>query len=223
MTDIALQRENMVESQIRTADVTDRRLLKAFQDLPREVFVPASKRTLAYMGENIVVRPADTDGPARELLAPMALARLVQLAEIQETDVVLDVGCGTGYGSCLIAHLAESVVGTEIVADLTDLATKHAGELAIDNVAFVTSPLNEGYPADAPYDVIVLNGAVPEVPKALFEQLSEGGRLVAFLSEGEFARAVRYKKTGNSLARTETFDCGVPALPGFARKKSFVF
>ena len=223
MTDIAQQRENMLESQIRTADVTDRRLLRAFQDLPREIFVPASKRSLAYMGEDIEVRPRDADGPSRKMLSPMALARLVQLADITKNDVVLDIGCTTGYGSCIMARLAESVVGTDVSDDLVEFATRHAAELSIDNVAFVQANLAEGYAADAPYDVIVLNGAVPEVPTALFDQLGDGGRLVCFISATHFGRATRFTKIGKTLARSEAFDCGVPALPGFEIAKNFVF
>ena len=218
MADTAVQRKNMVESQVRPSDVTDRRITTAMQALARERFVPAATRDLAYMDDTIDV------APGRAMLAPRTLAKLVQLAAIQATDRVLDVGCLTGYSTALLANLAKEVVGLECDAALAAKARENLVAEAVKNVAIETGTLTSGHPAKAPYDVIVVAGACEEIPSALLEQLAQDGRLVAIErgDDGIF-EAVVVVKTALALAKRPAFEAAAPVLPGMSRPKSFVF
>lgn len=218
-----LARLNMIESQVRTSDVTDRRIIRAMGSLPRELFVPSSMRSLAYMDEAVKVEDELGDQPARYLMAAMPLAKMVQLAEINRTDLVLDIGCATGYSTALLASLADSVLGLEQSEALSDQATKTLTDLHVDNAVIVHAPLNLGYAKEGPYDVILINGAVEHIPQIIFEQLKEGGRLVGVVCEVGFGKASLYVKSKNSVSHRPTFDVSVPVLPGFETTKEFVF
>ena len=222
-TDFELARFNMVNSQVRTTDVTDHELIEAMLDIPRERFVPSAFRFASYIDEDIEVSPASDDGPARYLLEPSPFAKLVQLADIRPTDTVLDLGCATGYSTAVISRLCESVIAVESDADLAGYAMEALVELGIDNAAVVEGRLAEGYPKEAPYDVIILEGAVPEVPGALFDQLRDGGRLVAIIGSGLSSRAHLFTKDEGILASRPTFNAAVPQLPGFEHEIGFVF
>ncbi len=222
MVDAAEQRHNMVESQVRPSDVTDRRILRAMSELPREVFVPSSMRSLAYMDEKVELKAASSDAPARYLMAATPLAKMIQLAEVNATDVVLDIGCGTGYSTALLSQLAESVVGLESDKNLADQATKNLMELA-DNTAIVTGALSEGYQSEGPYDVIFINGAIAIEPDKVLQQLKDQGRLVVVLSETGFGKAYLFKRSDSNIAKRSVFDLSVPVLPGFEKDKEFVF
>ncbi len=223
MSNYATARLNMVESQVRPNEVTDRRILQAMMEIPREAFVPPSMRALAYIDEEIRLRSAGRDAPGRNLMAPMPLARLIQLAEIEPGDLVLDVGCATGYSTAILARLAESVVGLECDAALAESAGKTLMELGADNAAVVTGALADGYAEEGPYDVILLNGSVPEVPERLLAQLEAGGRLVAILAEGGFGKATLFQNVSSVISERAAFDAGAPPLPGFERAAAFVF
>lgn len=223
MTDFAAQRIKMVDSQLRTEDVTDYDVLGAMGEVPRERFVPARLKGLAYIDDDLVVKEASGTGPARHLMRPANFARLVQAAEIAPTDIVLDVGCGTGYSAAVLARLAQSVVALESDPDLAAAASAALTDLAIDNAAVVTGPLTAGHAAEGPYDAILLGGSVEEIPEALFAQLKEGGRLVAVVGRGRAAPAMVYTKSDSDIGRLPLFDAFVPPLPGFARPKAFVF
>ena len=220
MTDFTESRTNMVKSQVRTSEVTDRRILNALLNMPRERFVPASRRALAYVDEDIRL---NDEGDSRWLIEPMHFARLVQLAEIGPGDLVLDVGCGTGYSSAILGRLADAVVGLESDHALAQTAEALTIELGIDNVAIFEGELREGYPTQGPYDVIVLEGAVEEIPQALFAQLRNGGRLVAPVIEGPVGKAMLYRSIDGDVSRRVVYDMNVHPLPGFERPKSFVF
>ena len=222
MIDFQTARANMVESQVRPNSVTDHRLISAMSSVPREAFVPKSRQALAYMDEEITL-PADEEGP-RRLMPPMVFARLVQLADIEPADVVLDVGCAYGYSSAVLARLADAVVSLESNAVMAEAAGDILVEHDVDNAAVVTGPLHEGYPSQGPYDAIVVNGAVPEVPAALLDQLKVGGRLVAVVSEGAVGRAKLCIRGEAGFAERIAFDANVSALPGFSAKRpEFVF
>jgi len=223
MSDFARLREGMVESQVRVVNVTDRRLLAALGEVPRERFVPLRTRPLAYIDEDLVVKEADAGQPARYLMEPAPFARLVQACQIGPDDVVLDIGCGTGYSAAVIARLASSVVALECDAELAQQAAEILSELGTDNVAVVTGRLEAGYAGEGPYDVIILGGAVEVVPEALFAQLKDGGRLAAVVGRGRSALATLYVKDAGDIGERTVFDAHVRPLPGFERPKSFVF
>ena len=205
----------MVESQVRTNDVTDRKLLRAMLDMPRELFVPEAQRALAYNGEGIVL------GGGRALPPPMTTARLIQLAAVNPTDRVLEVGCATGYGTALLAHLAANVTGLDADAALTASAKANVAAVGLTNDDVETGPLEGGWAKGAPYDVIVVSGAIADVPEALRAQLRDGGRLVAVIAEGAVGRAMRFEKQGASFTARFAFNAPAPMLPGFARKPAF--
>ena len=227
MTGFERQRLTMVESQLRPNEVTGTRLLAAMRALPRERFVPPKLSALAYMDEAIEVFPAFDGAPPRFLLAPMVLARLVQLAAIQPEDSVLDIGCATGYSTAVLASLGRSVIGLEPEPELARAARDRLRELGIENATIVEGPLSAGSPEDAPYDVIVLNGSVPEVPESLLAQLKDGGRLAGILSAGanqaSQGRAYLFVKVGTELSGLPRFDAGARPLPGFTPEPCFNF
>jgi protein-L-isoaspartate(D-aspartate) O-methyltransferase len=227
MIDFARRRLTMVETQIRPNEVTDPRLLASLHALPRERFVPDRLRPLAYMDEAIDVFPSIDGAPARFLLAPMVLARLVQLAAVEPDDTVLDVGCATGYSTAVLAELSRSVIGLEPEPELAEAARGALRDLGIANAEIVEGPLAAGYRASGPYDVILLNGGVPEPPAALTAQLSEGGRLVAVLSNGadpeNQGKAYLFYRVGGKASGLPRFDAGAMPLPGFPVKRSFLF
>ncbi len=223
MTDWETMRHNMVDSQLRPVGVRDLRILNAMWEIPREVFVPASLRAVAYA--DIPLKVADGGkGPGRYLLPPATLARLVQLAEVESGDLVLDVGCTTGYSTAVLARLAESVVALEEDEELAEQANRNLSELAIDNTAVVTGPLVEGYGSEGPYDVIFLNGTIMFLPEALKEQLKPGGRLVAIWRDEGVGRGCLWRKTeGEAPVCHPAFDATAPMLPGFEATPAFAF
>jgi len=218
MPDYAAQRLTMVESQVRTNDVTDIRIQAAMREVPREVFVPAAKRSLSYADTAIeVVR-------GRYLVEPRTFAKLLQLAGITENDAVLDIACATGYSTAVIARLAKSVVGLEQDADLVRVATDTVPTTGARNATIMQGSLIEGFPGKAPYDVILINGAVELVPDALLAQLGEGGRLATVVSTGgSIGRAVLYVRDRGHIGRREDFDAQAHPLVGFRNTVGFVF
>jgi protein-L-isoaspartate(D-aspartate) O-methyltransferase len=223
MIDTMQQRINMVDSQVRPSDVTDRRIIKAMLDLPREAFAPAPFQAMAYMDEALPITLPGAAGPPRALLAPRTLAKLVQLAELEPDGVVLDVGCGTGYSTALMAKIAGRVVAVEADAALAERAGSLLRDLGIGNARVMQASLSEGAASEAPFDAIVLEGAVPDVPQALLDQLKDGGRLLAVVAPGRYGRAQMWRRTGQSFASRAVFDVSADPLPGFAREPGFVF
>lgn len=223
MSDFATARRMMVDGQVRTNDVTDPRLLAAMLDLPREGFVPRAKRGLAYLDLDVPVSDAVGGKPARRLLKPMTLAKLIQTVGPGEKERILDVGCATGYSSVLLARLAASVVGLEVDPVLASQAKAALAEAGAGNVEVMTGPLAQGSPNRAPYDVIVVEGAVEFVPQSLFDQLGEGGRLTCVLGAGPAAKAVLYRRDRGAISGRPVFDAAADVLPGFARAPEFVF
>lgn len=215
MTDFAAQRENMVESQVRPNGVTDRRILDAMAHVAREDFVPESRRGVAYMDEDVDL------GGGRFLIEAMAFAKLLQLAEVKPGDKILLVGAGMGYGAAIAARLAGKVVALEQAPLVSALRDNVA---AIGNVAVAEGKLADGARALGPYDAIIIEGRVGEVPDALLSQLAGGGRLVAVAGEREVAKAEVITVTGKAVSRKAAFDASIAALPGFEKKKpAFVF
>jgi protein-L-isoaspartate(D-aspartate) O-methyltransferase len=217
MTDYAQQRLNMVDTQVRTNDVTDARIHAAMRDVRRERFLPTSKQALAYADTAVEV------ANRRYLLDPRTFSKLLQLADVQPTDRVLDVGCATGYSSAILARLAKSVVALEQDADLVRVAVDALASANASNATVVQGQLADGYKGRAPYDVIFVNGAIEAAPAGLLAQLAEGGRLVAIMQDGVQGRAQLFvRHDGRSSARPD-FDANVPPLGGFTKAVGFVF
>lgn len=215
--DFAAARRNFVAGQVRANDVTDHRLQDALLAVPRERFVPKNLRPIAYAETDIEV------APGRFLLEARDYGKLAQAARLHRGDVVLDVGCATGYSAAVLARLAETVIALESDAALAARATETLMEIGADNAVVVEGALNEGAKKHGPYDVIMVNGAAPDAPSALLDQLAEGGRLLGFVGEGPVTRATRFEKHGGHISRIGLFDAAAPALPGFERAVAFSF
>ncbi len=222
MIDFATQRLNMVESQVRPSGITDHRVIAAMADVPREEFVPSARRDLAYMDDEVEVGGAG--GTRRYLMEPMVFARLLQHAAIRPDDVVLDVGTATGYSAAVLSHLAQSVIAIEEDAQLVAEATETLGRLGIGNAVVMKGEHADGLPAEAPFDVIIIEGRVPQVPDTLLAQLGDNGRLVAVVGDGSVAHAVVYTRHDTSVSARRAFEAAVPPLAGIVRPApGFVF
>jgi protein-L-isoaspartate(D-aspartate) O-methyltransferase len=218
LVDYQSARLNMVESQIRPNKVSDPAIIEAMLAVPRERFVPAALRGIAYVDEDVPL------GGGRYLMEPMVFGRLLQFAAIGRDDVVLDVGCGSGYASAVMAQLARKVVALEEDPALAHGAGARFAELAISNVVPVEGALTVGWPELAPYDVILFNGAVAAIPPAIAGQLAKGGRLVAVVqAEPGMGKAVLMTRVEGVYAQRIVFDAGTPMLSGFAARPGFVF
>ena len=209
-------RVNMVESQVRPNGITDRRITSAMAAVAREEFVEPGQRPVAYAGGALPL------AGGRWLTEPATLARLVQLAAVAETDKVLHLGCGTGYGSAVLAQLAGRVVAVEPDAGLATRARAALASAA--NVKVEQGDLAQGSRAAAPFDVILIEGRAGVVPQALLDQLAEGGRLVAVSGDSAPGKATLWTKSNGCVSSRESFDASIGALPGFAVKTAaFVF
>jgi protein-L-isoaspartate(D-aspartate) O-methyltransferase len=218
MFDYRAARLNMVESQLRTNKVTDEAILDAFLDVPRERFVPERLAGIAYNDEDIPL------GGGRFLLEPMVLARLLQLAGIGAADGVLEIGAATGYATAILSRLAARVVAVEGDQRLVAIARTRMQEMQIGNVTLLEGRLEEGYPAGAPFEVIVIGGAVAPIPDAIARQLAEGGRLVTVLRpHAGLGQGALLTRAAGRLSQRAVFDAGTALLPGFAPAPGFVF
>jgi protein-L-isoaspartate(D-aspartate) O-methyltransferase len=221
MSGFSTARQNMVDGQVRTNDVTDRRILDAMLGLPREDFVPEDKRALAYLDLDLDVAAA---GSARRFLVkPMLTAKMLQAADIAAADNVLMVGCATGYAAAIAAKLAAKVTATESDSALVTKGNKILTQLGISNVTFKVAEAATGDPEGAPYDVIVLNGATEVPPEQLYGQLKDGGRLVGVFAMSLPARAMIVTHSHSDFGNRALFDAVAPVLPGLERRPAFVF
>ncbi|HKF60562.1 MAG TPA: protein-L-isoaspartate O-methyltransferase [Dongiaceae bacterium] len=215
--DYEAARRNMVDSQIRTNKVTHPGLLAALSSVPRERFLPADRAFAAYLDDDIPL------APGRFLMEPMVFARLVQLAEPKPEDRALVIGSGLGYGAAVLAHLVASIVALESDVGLAARGKDQLAQLAIHNVVQVTGPLAQGWAGSAPYDLILIEGSVEEIPQALFGQMADGGRLVAVVATGGVGRATLFMERQKVISHRPYFDAAVPALAEFRRQQGFVF
>jgi protein-L-isoaspartate(D-aspartate) O-methyltransferase len=223
MIDFARARRMMVDGQVRTSDVTDQRIVAAMLELPREHFLSPELAPLAYTDLDITVLADALGRPARRLLKPMLLAKLIQAAELKQGDAVLDVGCATGYSSALLAQIVGSVAALEEDDLLRQQATKAIRALGLGGVSVVAGPLAAGWSAGSPYDVIMLEGATEVEPRTLFSQLRDGGRLVCVQGRPSGGKATVYRRTGGDVSGRPVFDAAATILPGFEEKPAFVF
>jgi protein-L-isoaspartate(D-aspartate) O-methyltransferase len=224
MVDVALQRKSMVESQVRTSDVTDRRILRAMSEVAREDFVPDALRSLAYSDGELCLVAAGGGQPARIMLPPRVMAKLLQLARLEGGDKVLIVGAASGYSAAVVARIAASVTALECDSSLVAAARAALARQSVANVRVVEGELAAGYPQDSPYDVIVLEGTIAvDLPGALCDQLRNGGRIAGVRDLGGGGKAVLWQKLQGQLSEAIGFDAAAPPLPGFGPKPAFVF
>jgi protein-L-isoaspartate(D-aspartate) O-methyltransferase len=217
-TRAAIQRENMVESQVRPSDVTDRRIIRAMAAVPRHDYVPAERRAIAYMDSPVPL------GRGRELTAPRLFAKMAQALTLPDAKAtVLVGGSGGGYALAVLAQIAKRVVGIEPDPALAADARATLTRGGITNVVVTDGPIADGNPAEAPFDAILLDGGVPSIPRALLDQLKDQGRLVAVVTAGRIPRVVVAVRSGQTFDQRDLFDGTAAALPGFARKAEFTF
>jgi len=217
MRDFAVAREAMVDSQVRTSDVTRYSIIDAMSWCPRELFVPRARRDVAYADIEVPL------APGRAMLMPRAFAKMLDAAEIGSEDLVLDLAPGTGYSTAVISRLAAAVVAIEPDADLVGQATETLEQLEVVNAVISRGDPTAGDPAHGPYDVIFVNGAVEQVPDALTDQLKDGGRLVAIFVERGVGQCRTVLRVGDTLAQRIAFDINGPMVPGFERRRAFAF
>lgn len=217
MSSLERARINMVENQLRPNRITDARVLKAMASIPRENFVPPLLREVAYVDEDLPL------GEDRFLMEPLALARLLQAAEIRPEDVILDIGSGSGYTAAVCSRLAATVVALESDSKLIAEAERLLNGLDAENVVTVNAPLEDGYPTQAPFEVIVFSGAVGRIPETIESQLAEGGRLVAVVNDDHGGQVVLARKLHGIVSRRVVGEASVPSLPGFDKRPAFVF
>ena len=215
MTDYATRRTTMVDTQVRPSDVTKFPIIEAMLSIPREEFVPDSRREAAYVGENLDL------GAGRVMLEPRTLAKMLDALDVQRDELVLDLGCGLGYSSAVIARLAEAVVAVESVEGLASEAQEILSREGADNVILHQGPLAEGAAQHGPYDVIVIEGAVAELPATVLDQLKDGGRIACLFMEGALGVVrIGYKLDGGISWRF-AFNASAPVLAGFEKQAAF--
>ncbi len=215
MTDFAFRRRMMVDTQVRPSDVTKFPIIDTMLRLPREEFVPDDKVEAAYVGENLVL-----EGD-RVLLDPRTLAKMIDALGITDADLVLDIGCGTGYSAALLLQLAQAVVAVEENKALAEMAETAFARTGSETVILHLGPLSEGVKAYAPYDVILLQGGIEDFPETLVEQLREGGRVAAVFMDGALGVVRLGIRKDDHIAWRDIFNAAAPVLPGFEKARAF--
>jgi protein-L-isoaspartate(D-aspartate) O-methyltransferase len=221
MIDVSLQRLNMVESQVRPSDVTDRRIIRAMGEVPREAFVPEHLKSVAYMDEAVPLAVDAAGRTTRQLMPARLLAKLLQSVDLPANAAVLDAACGTGYSTAILARIVRRVAAVEPDAALADKARQTLAAQGVSNVIVTTGPIAGGNAQESPYDVIILGGAVSEIPRALLDQLKDGGKLIAIVTQGRAGTATICTRSGMTFDTREVFDAFAMPLPGFAKKAEF--
>ncbi len=219
--DARTQRLNMVESQVRPSDVTDRRIIRAMSDIPREAFVPAQHQAVAYMDDAVPLILSAQGRVQRALLPPRTLAKMIQQADLEADHAVLVVGAATGYTAAILARTARKVVAVESDLALAERATATFAAEKIANVTVRTGPLTAGAKNDGPFDAILIDGAVSEMPQDLLDQLKEGGRLVAIVTTGGPGKVTVWLRSHGTYTPSDVFDASAGILPGFEKKAAF--
>lgn len=217
MFDFTAARRHMVEGQIRSNDVTDLSVLKAFRQVARERFIPRGQRALAYGDAHIALREG------RWVLRPCDFAKMVQAAKILPTDIVLDVACGRGYSTAVLAHLAETVIGLETEEDLVGIASDALMQAELTNAAIVQGALRDGAERHGPFNIIFINGAVDKVAPSWLSQLAQGGRMVCVVREQVIGRCCLYTRYGGTISQQILFDADIPFLKEFRPQPTFTF
>lgn len=215
MTDYTARRIIMVDTQIRPSDVTKFPVIDAMLSVPREVFVPTALREASYVGENLPL------APGRVMLDPRTLGKICDVLDLHAEEAVLDVGCGYGYSTAVLAHMAGAVVAVEDLPGMAAEAEALLAEQGADNATVLEAPLSGGAPRHGPYDVIVIQGGVEVVPEGLWDQLRPGGRIAAVFMQGALGIVRVGHRTPAGISWRDVFNASAPVMPGFARKREF--
>ncbi|WP_208437445.1 protein-L-isoaspartate O-methyltransferase family protein [Bartonella taylorii] len=223
IADFAELRRKMVDNQIRTVDVTDLSVLEAFLTVPREDFISEDIKALSYLDSDIIVCPAQNGLPACYSMRPASLAKLLQLAAIKSSDIILDIGANSGYCTALLSKLARSVIALESNKALSERAAKILERNQCDNVVVIHGPLEQGYAVEGPYDLIFIEGSVDFIPEGIFDQIKDTGRLVVVEGQGNSGVARIYVKQDGIIAARRAFNLAVKPLPSFLKTPDFVF
>jgi protein-L-isoaspartate(D-aspartate) O-methyltransferase len=215
MSDFQTRRTMMVDTQVRPSDVTKFPIIDAMLRVPREAFVPSGLREVAYVGENVEI------APARVVLEPRTLAKMLDALDIGPGDLVLDIGCGLGYSTAVMARLAEAVVAVEESDGFAAEAEATLAREGVDNAAVIAGPLAAGAPKHGPYDVIAIQGGIETVPQAILDQLKDGGRIGALFMAGALGQVRIGFKEAERMTWRFAFNAAAPVLPGFAAPRGF--
>ena len=215
MTDFAKLRTMMVDTQVRPSDVTKFPIIEAMLTVARENFVPRSQREAAYVGEHVAL------GNGRVTLDPRVLAKMLDVLNIQNDELVLDIGTGLGYSSAVISRMAQAVIAIEEDDALAGDAATALSDAGADNVVVETAALAVGAPQHGPYDVVVLQGAVETIPAAILDQVKDGGRICAIFLDGPLGIARIGYKLNNEITWRLAFNATAPVLPGFEADRAF--
>jgi len=215
--DFARARDFMVESQVRPSDVTDPRIVNAMRRLPRERFVPAAKRTIAYGDLEVEV------APGRVLLRARDLAKLIQNLAPKADERALEIAGATGYGAAVLASCCKEVITLDPNSDLSFAAQAALESVGVTNAKAVSTAAVDGWGDEAPYDVILLNGSAEFVPDAWLKQLAPGGRLGVIVRQGAAGSARIYTRSDDATGYLVAFDAAPPVVPGLAKPPSFAF
>lgn len=217
MQDFAELRRAMVDCQIRPSDVTRYPIIATMLEVAREDFVPAAKRSVAYVGNHIEI------APDRVVMEPRTFAKLIDAMDISSEDLVLNIGCGLGYSAAVLGRLGEAVIAVEDDPSRAQEATTNLTNADVMNVVVETASLNAGAPAHGPYDAVVFEGAIEALPQSIVDQVKLGGRVGAIFLSDAGGQARIGTRTDSGLTWRRAFDATAPLLPGFEDEKSFVF
>ncbi|WP_424926862.1 protein-L-isoaspartate O-methyltransferase family protein [Amaricoccus tamworthensis] len=217
MNDFASAREAMVDCQVRPSDVTRYPIIDAMLRVPREEYVPSNLRSVAYLGDHVPL------GGNRVVLDPRVFGKMLDAINVGPKDLVLDIGCGYGYSAAVLSHMVEAVIALEEDPELAEAAEEILAAQGADNTVVENGPLVEGKAQHGPFDAIIIEGAIEELPDAIADQLKLGGRIIAIFVSGNDGKAMLGLKTENGIAWRRSFDATAPLLPGFAATKQFEF
>lgn len=217
MDESSASRTAMVDNQVRPSDVTKFPVIKALLSVPKEAFVPATMKPVAYADIQI---PFSQDRD-RVILDARNFAKMLDATDIQPDELVLDIGCGLGYSAAVVSRLAQAVVAVEEIPELAEEAEALLVRQNVDNAIVIRAPLAEGSARHSPYDVIIIEGGIEFVPDAIIDQLKDGGRIFGLFGSERVCRGRLGKKVGDRIHWRNEFDAGVPVLPGFRRERSF--
>jgi protein-L-isoaspartate(D-aspartate) O-methyltransferase len=205
-----IARTNMVKNQILPSNITNTAFIDVIMELPKHIFIPENKQGISYIDSSLTV------GAGRYILSPMIFAKMIEALNIKGDESVLDIACGTGYSSAIIANLCKKVVSVESNADLASKAHLNLNRLGISNVIIISNSLAGGHEEGGPYDIIIINGAVKEVPNSLFDQLTDNGRLVTIISKAPHSGSiVIYTKSAGAISAREVFDVTISIIEDF--------